>query len=99
LRELGNAFVRAKSQPSFQAMHRILTDLRIDVPNILRNAGAQSVFEARAFKDICIAASGLTNVHVSRVRALEERERAAYAKQPQRPDELIPWQEAAWPRE
>jgi hypothetical protein len=98
-RELGNAFVRAKSQPSFQAMHRILTDLRNDVPNILRNAGAQSVFEARAFKDICIAASGLTNVHVSRVRALEERERAAYAKQPQRPDELIPWQEAARPRE
>jgi metal-responsive CopG/Arc/MetJ family transcriptional regulator len=34
-----------------------------------------------------------------RIREMEEREIAGYREQPQRPDELIPWQEAAWPEE
>lgn len=64
-RELGNAFVRAKAQPTFQEMQTILRDLRDELPSILNNAGARSAFEARAFKRICVAASFLADTHVS----------------------------------
>lgn len=64
-RELGNAFVRSKSQPSFQEMHRILKGLRTELPSILQSAGAQTMFEARAFKDLCVAASALADAYVA----------------------------------
>ena len=54
-REFGNAFVRTAAQPSFPQMHRILRKLRTELPSILRNAGARTVFEARAFKEISVA--------------------------------------------
>jgi metal-responsive CopG/Arc/MetJ family transcriptional regulator len=33
------------------------------------------------------------------IREMEQREIVGYRKQAHRPDELIPWQEAAWPEE
>jgi hypothetical protein len=64
-RQLGNAFVRAEAQPSVQEMRLILSDLRKEIPAILSRSGARSVFEARAFRNICIAASASADVHVS----------------------------------
>ena len=56
-RELGNAFVRRGKQPSIQQMWRIYREVRERIPAILRQRGARSVFEARVFRDISVAAS------------------------------------------
>ncbi len=63
-RELCNAFVRSRRQPSVQQMWRIYRDLRKSLPEILKTAGARSVFEARAFRDICVVASASADRHV-----------------------------------
>lgn len=56
-REIGNAFVRRGMQPSVPQMWSIYRHVRDGVPEILRRCGAGSVFQARAFREICIAAS------------------------------------------
>lgn len=56
-REIGNAFVRRGMQPSVPQMWIIYRHVRGGVPEILRRCGARSVFQARAFKEISIAAS------------------------------------------
>ena len=56
-RELGNAFVGSRRQPTVNEMSQIYRLLRADFRNILRKAGAKDPFNARVFKDLCIAAS------------------------------------------
>ncbi len=56
-REIGNAFVRQGMQPSVPQMRSIYRHVKDGVPAILRRCGAGSVFQARAFKEISIAAS------------------------------------------
>ena len=56
-RALANVFVRERRRPTVQEMGRIYRDLRGNLTEILRTSGAQSPFEARAFKDICVMAS------------------------------------------
>ena len=63
-RELCNAFVRMRRQPSVQQMWRIYRDIRNSLPGILRTAGARSPFEARAFRDICVVAKESAERHV-----------------------------------
>jgi hypothetical protein len=60
MRELCNAFVRPGNQPTvpetmsaYTAVHRQLTTIMVD-------AGAESLFEARAFRDPCFVAKGIT---------------------------------------
>ena len=55
--ELCNAFVRSERQPTISQMRIIYSVLRKHLPNLLRNSGARSPFEARVFKDLCILAS------------------------------------------
>jgi len=55
-RELCNAFVRAGRQPSVHQMRSILHTLKGGLPDIQSRTGAQSVFEARVFREICVAA-------------------------------------------
>ncbi len=56
-REIGNAFVRRGMQPTVSQMWSIYRHVRGGVPGILGRCGAVSVFQARAFKEISIAAS------------------------------------------
>ncbi|MGA7291366.1 MAG: hypothetical protein WBW53_10280 [Terriglobales bacterium] len=65
MREVCNAFVRPK-QPTVPQMMEIYRDLRRSVPKILHNAGTTSLFTARAFSDLCLAAAGLRSKHLLR---------------------------------
>ena len=53
MREVCNAFVSAGSQPTVPAMMKIYRELHRSQPQILRNAGASSLFTARVFSDMC----------------------------------------------
>jgi hypothetical protein len=56
-REMGNALVRRKRQPSVLQMWSIYREVRAKIPAILRRCGTQSVFGARVFEEISFAAS------------------------------------------
>jgi hypothetical protein len=77
-RELCNCFVRPSRQPSVQQMRRIYQDVKKSLPKILRRAGTKSVYQARVFKDICVAASASADRNVIRrgFRIDQERKRA-----------------------
>jgi hypothetical protein len=52
--------------PQMMKMMKMYRDLRRSVPKILRNAGTTSLFTARAFSDLCLAAAGLRSKYVGR---------------------------------
>ena len=56
-RELCNIFVRTDRQPTVQQMFRIYREMRRNLSHILRQAGADSSYTARVFKDLSILAS------------------------------------------
>jgi hypothetical protein len=56
LRELSNVFRRPTGQPTVPEMMRTYRVISRRLPVILSNAGASSVFEARAFQDLCVDA-------------------------------------------
>ena len=56
-REMGNALVRKRRQPGVLEMWRIYRKVREEIPEILRRCGTQSVFGARAFREISFAAN------------------------------------------
>lgn len=56
MRELCNAFVRTRSRSSVPAMLRAYRAVARQQREILRTAGARSIFEARVFADLCLAA-------------------------------------------
>lgn len=58
-RELGNALVRKRNHPSAQSLSYIHAGLQEALPAIMKLTGAQSVFEARVFKQLLLAASDL----------------------------------------
>ncbi len=57
LRELCSAFVRSGRRPSIQQLRKVYRDVEKSLPEVLRRAGAKSIFNARVFKDICVIAS------------------------------------------
>jgi hypothetical protein len=65
MREVCNAFV-SPNQPTVPQMMRMYRDLRRGVPKILRNAGTTSLFTARVFSDLCLAAAGLRRKFVGK---------------------------------
>lgn len=65
MREVCNAFVRP-NQPTVPQMMNMYRSLRRGVPKILHNAGTKSLFTARAFSDLCLAAAGLRSKYVAR---------------------------------
>jgi hypothetical protein len=56
-RELCNAFVRTRRQPSVVQMMQIYRILRSNFASTLRAAGAKDPFNARVFRDLCVLAS------------------------------------------
>ncbi len=65
MREVCNAFLKPK-QPTVPQMMKMYRDLRRAVPKILHNAGTRSLFTARVFSDLCLAAAGLRNKYLER---------------------------------
>lgn len=55
-RELCNAFVGEDRHPTIQQMRKIYQDVTDNLPVILKQAGTNTIYTARTFKDICIAA-------------------------------------------
>ena len=55
-RELGNALVRNADQPSVRQMRTVYRYIKMASPLIQKNAGARSLFEARVFKQLVVAA-------------------------------------------
>jgi hypothetical protein len=56
-REMGNALVRRRRQPSVLQMWSIYREVRGRIPVILERCGTQSVFQAKVFEEISFAAS------------------------------------------
>ncbi len=56
-REIGNAFVGSRRQPTVTEMSQIYRLLRAQLRNILKKAGARDAFNARVFKELCVLAS------------------------------------------
>jgi hypothetical protein len=65
MREVCNAFVRP-NQPSVPQMMKMYRDLRRGVPKTLYNAGTRSMFSARVFSDLCLAAAVLRRKYVGK---------------------------------
>ena len=63
-RELCSAFVRPGRQPSVQQMAKVYRHVEERLPEILRRAGTNSIYSARVFKDICVAASASADKNV-----------------------------------
>lgn len=64
MREVCNAFVSPVRQPTVPQMMSMYRELRKDSQRILENAGAQSLFTARVFSDLCLAAASLRSKHM-----------------------------------
>jgi hypothetical protein len=63
-RELCNAFKRTTGQPTVQQMEAVYRDLRITLPQIMRQAGAKSPFTARVFSDVCVRARAVHRLNI-----------------------------------
>ena len=57
MRELCNAFVRRKNRPSVAQMMQTYTFLHRSVPELKQHSGAQTIFEARIFRDLLVLAA------------------------------------------
>jgi hypothetical protein len=56
-RELCNIFARHEKQSTIQQMRQIYREVRRNLPTILLQSGANSLYETRVFKDLCVLAS------------------------------------------
>jgi hypothetical protein len=65
LRELCNAFVRTRRQPSVKQMLQIYRILRSRFAGILHAAGASDPYNARVFRDLCVLASAAADEIIS----------------------------------
>ena len=57
MRELCNAFVRRKNRPTVVEMMQTYNFLHRSVPELKRHSGAQTMFEARIFRDLLVLAA------------------------------------------
>lgn len=60
MRELCNAFVRPGNRPTVPEMMIIYNLVSRRLKKIMADAGAESLFEARAFRDLCFVTKGIT---------------------------------------
>jgi len=64
-RELCNIFTRSGGQPTTQLMWQVYREMRRNLPIILRQSGANSIFNTRVFKDLSVLASDCADRFVS----------------------------------
>jgi hypothetical protein len=55
-RELGNALVRVADQPTVGQMYDVYRRIKVTSPLVMENAGANSLFEARVFRQLVVSA-------------------------------------------
>ena len=65
-REICNIFVGAERHPTIQQMQSIFRDVTENLPAILAQARTNSIYTARAFKDICVVASNSADKNVTK---------------------------------
>ena len=68
MRELCNAFVRTAQRPRVPEMLANYRELRRLIPEVLNRAGADSVFEARVFEDLCVLAAAIRRKRSATIR-------------------------------
>lgn len=56
-RQLSNALVKSEHQPTVRQMYRIYLDVRQAAPLVMRDTGANSLFEAGVFKRLVVTAT------------------------------------------
>jgi len=61
MRELCSAFVRQNKRPEVPAMMRQYKAVQAAIPDIMKQTGAKSIYEARVFTDLVLAASTPTD--------------------------------------
>ena len=61
-RELGNALVRSRDQPTVHQMRLIYRNIKMASPLIMKKAGAKSLFEARVFTQLVVLARKYTEI-------------------------------------
>lgn len=61
LTQLGNAFMRKAPQPTIAQMRAVYRELRSSVPQVLKDTGSKTVFEARPFQSLSTLAVGLAD--------------------------------------
>jgi len=64
-RELCNIFTRSGGQPTTQLTWQVYREMRRNLPIILRQSGANSIFNTRVFKDLSVLASDCADRFVS----------------------------------
>lgn len=62
LREVSNAFVREKRKATFVQMLQVYQVTRRALPSILKKSGSDTIFGARAFKDVCLSAADVASM-------------------------------------
>lgn len=65
MREVCNAFVSSGSQPTVPEMMTMYRDLRRNAPQVMKRAGAHSIFTARVFSDLCLGAATLRSKYLA----------------------------------
>src|ERR1035437_8388281 len=60
MRELSNAFVRQRNRPTVPQMMSAYRAVCRELTRIMADAGTESLFEARAFRDLCFVTKGIT---------------------------------------
>lgn len=63
--ELRNMFTKPGRQPSVQQMWAIYRDVRGDLPTILTQAGAKSLYNLSVFRELCLAANASAERYLS----------------------------------
>src|SRR5262249_30371341 len=64
MREVCNAFVSRRNQPTVPTMMRMYRELQKNSDEVLRKAGAKSLFTARVFSDLCLGAATLRSKYL-----------------------------------
>jgi hypothetical protein len=59
MRELSNVFVRQRNRPTVPQMMSAYRAVCRELTKIMAEAGAESLFEARAFRDLCFVTKGI----------------------------------------
>jgi len=65
-RQLSNALVKTRYQPSAQQMYAVYRDVSRASPLVMRSAGATSLFEASVFKRLVVLATRYAELTISR---------------------------------
>ncbi len=63
--ELRNMFVKSVKQPTVQEMWTIYRDVRRNLPTILNQAGASSLYNSSVFRELCLAANESAEKYLS----------------------------------